>query len=164
MVNLEFFNIIVPTVFHQRFKLGTNGSNSQCYSTELSWDLYVKSGDNVFTDKGRPNEIGESWCLADHIYDLFQEMKSFSFSFIYYTPEVSSMKYCGLEVFRKKYFVLGTSGNNTNRKTALKYLKPAISNLRNFGNEYNIYIANVSIGQRKSGEHLNHGKKAQKYT
>ena len=54
-----------PTVFHQRFELGTLGSESQCSSTELSWDLYVKGGDNVVNAEGRPNEIGQSWCLAD---------------------------------------------------------------------------------------------------
>ena len=45
----------------------------------------------------------------------------------YYPPEVSSMKYCILEVFRKEFFMLRTSGNNTYGKTALKYLINAIN-------------------------------------
>ena len=44
---------------------------------------------------------------------------------IYYPPEVSSMKYCKLEVFWKEYFMLCTSGNKTDRKSPLKYLKIA---------------------------------------
>ena len=31
----------------------------------------------------------------------------------YYPPEVRGMKYCGLEVFGKEYFMIGTSGNKT---------------------------------------------------
>ena len=42
----------------------TFGSECQCSSTELSWDLYVKGGHNVSNAKGRANEIGQSWCLA----------------------------------------------------------------------------------------------------
>ena len=34
----------------------------QCSSTELSSDLYVKGGDNVFNATGRTNEIGQRWC------------------------------------------------------------------------------------------------------
>ena len=64
-MNFEFLKITVPTVFHQRFEPGTLGSESQCSSTELSWYLYVKGGDNVFNAKGRANEIGQSWCPAD---------------------------------------------------------------------------------------------------
>ena len=64
-VNFEFLKITTPTIFHQRFEPGTFGSESQCSSTELSWDLYVKGGDNVFNAKGRTNEIAQSWCLAD---------------------------------------------------------------------------------------------------
>ena len=52
---------------------------------------------------------------------------------VYYPPEVSSMKYCRLEVFRKE--VVLTSGNKTNRKTALNYLKNS-THLWNFGNGY----------------------------
>ena len=43
----------------------TIGSESQCSSTELIWDLYVKGGDNVFNAQSRANEIGQSWCPAD---------------------------------------------------------------------------------------------------
>ena len=45
----------------------------------------------------------------------------------FYPPEVRSMKYCGLEVFWKKYIMLGTSRNKTARKMALKSLKNAIN-------------------------------------
>ena len=47
-VNFEFLKITAPTLFHQIFEQGTLGSESQCSSTELSWDLYVKGWDNVF--------------------------------------------------------------------------------------------------------------------
>ena len=66
-VNLEFLKITAPTLFHQRFELGTFGSESLCSSTELSWDLYVKGGDNLFNAKGRANEIGQSW----QTYNIF---------------------------------------------------------------------------------------------
>ena len=42
-----------------------HGSESQCSSTVLSWDLYVKGGDHVFNATGRANQIRQSWCLAD---------------------------------------------------------------------------------------------------
>ena len=45
-VNFEFLKITAPAVFHQRFEPGTFGFESQCSSTEVSWDLYVKGGDN----------------------------------------------------------------------------------------------------------------------
>ena len=64
-MNFELLKITSHTVFHQRFELGTIGSEIQGSSTELSWDLYVKGGDNVVNAEGRPNEIGQSWCLAD---------------------------------------------------------------------------------------------------
>ena len=64
-MNFDFLKITAPTVFHNRFEPGTLGSESQCSSTELSWDLYVKGGDNVFNAKSRTNEIGQSWCPAD---------------------------------------------------------------------------------------------------
>ena len=47
------------------WRVGTLGSESECSSTELSWDLYVKGWDNVFNVKGRANEIGQSWCPAE---------------------------------------------------------------------------------------------------
>ena len=64
-VNSEFLKSTAPRIFHQRFEMGTLGSESQYSSTELGWDLYVKGGDNVLDAKGRANEIGQSWCLAD---------------------------------------------------------------------------------------------------
>ena len=64
-MNLEFLKITAPIVFNQRFEPGTLGFESQCTSTAPSWDLYVKSGDNVVNDSGRANEIGQSWCPAD---------------------------------------------------------------------------------------------------
>ena len=64
-MNFEFLKRTTPTVFHQRFELGTLGSESECSSTELRCDLYVKGGDNVFNAKGRANEIGQSWCPVD---------------------------------------------------------------------------------------------------
>ena len=64
-VNFEFLKITAPTVFHQRFELGTLGSESQYSSTELNWNFYVKGGDNVLNARGRANEIGQSRCLAD---------------------------------------------------------------------------------------------------
>ena len=64
-MSFEFLKMIATTVFHQRFEPGTLGSESQCPSTEPSWDLYVKGGDNVFHAKGRASEIGQSWCPAD---------------------------------------------------------------------------------------------------
>ena len=63
--NFEFLKITAPIVFNQRFEQGTLGSESQCSSTAPSWDLYVKSGDNVVNAEGRANEIGQSWCPAD---------------------------------------------------------------------------------------------------
>ena len=59
-MNFEFLKITAPTVFQQRFEAGTLGSESKCSSTELSWDLYAKGGDNVLNAKGRANEIGQS--------------------------------------------------------------------------------------------------------
>ena len=60
-VNFEFLKTTAPIVFDQRFELGTLGSESQYSSTAPSWDLYVKSGDNVVNAEGRANEIGQSW-------------------------------------------------------------------------------------------------------
>ena len=60
-MNFEFLKSTAPTAVHQRFELGTSGSESQCSSIELSWDLYVKCGDNIFNAEGRPNEIGQCW-------------------------------------------------------------------------------------------------------
>ena len=62
---LEFLKITAPIVFNQRFEPATLGSESQCSSTVPSWDLYVRSGDNVVNAKARANEIGQSWCPAD---------------------------------------------------------------------------------------------------
>ena len=42
-----FLKVTAPTL-HQTFEPETLESESQCSSTELSWDLYVKGGDNVF--------------------------------------------------------------------------------------------------------------------
>ena len=67
-MNLEFLKITAPIVFNQRFEPGTLGSESQCSSTAPSWDLYVKSGDNVVNAEGRANEIGQSWCPADLLH------------------------------------------------------------------------------------------------
>ena len=64
-MNFEFLKITAPIVFNQRFELGSLESESQCSSTAPSWDLYVKSVDNVVNAKGRANEIGQSWCPAD---------------------------------------------------------------------------------------------------
>ena len=52
---LEFLKITAPIVFNQRFEPGTLGSESQCGSTAPSWDLYVRSGDNVVNAKAREN-------------------------------------------------------------------------------------------------------------
>ena len=48
----------------------------------------------------------------------------------YYPPEVRSMKYCRLKVFREEYFMLLSSkyaGLEIKRKTAVIYLKHAFS-------------------------------------
>ena len=74
-MNLEFLKITAPIVFNQRSEPGTHGSESQCSSTAQSWDLYVKSGDNVVNvvnAEGRANEIGQSWCPADQPIDPMQ--------------------------------------------------------------------------------------------
>ena len=63
--NFEFLKITATIVFNQRFEPGTLGSDSQCSSTAPSWDLYVKSRDNVVNAEGRANEIGRSWYPAD---------------------------------------------------------------------------------------------------
>ena len=52
---LEFLKITAPIVFNQRFEPGTIESESQCSSTAPSWDLYVRSGDNVVNAKARAN-------------------------------------------------------------------------------------------------------------
>ena len=62
---LEFLKITAPIVFNQSFEPGTLGSGSQCSSTAPSWDLYIRSGDNVVNAKARANSIGQSWCPAD---------------------------------------------------------------------------------------------------
>ena len=54
-MHLEFLKITAPIVFNQRFEPGTLGSVSQCSSTAPSWDLYVRSGDNVVNAKARAN-------------------------------------------------------------------------------------------------------------
>ena len=64
-MNFEILKITAPTVFHKRFEPGILESESECSSTEPSWDLYVKGGDNVFNAKGRATDIGQSWCPAD---------------------------------------------------------------------------------------------------
>ena len=60
-MNFESLKITALTGVHQIFEPGTLGSASQWSSTELSWDPYVKCGDNVFNAKRRANEIGQSW-------------------------------------------------------------------------------------------------------
>ena len=60
-MNLKFLKITAPTLFHQRLEPGTLRSESQCFSIEPSWGLYVKGGDNIVNAKGRANEIGQSW-------------------------------------------------------------------------------------------------------
>ena len=52
---LEFLKITDPVVFNQRFEPGTLESECQCSSTAPSWDLYVRSGDNVVNAKARAN-------------------------------------------------------------------------------------------------------------
>ena len=52
---LEFLKITAPIVFNQTFEPGTLGSERQCSSTAPSWDLYVRSGDNVVNAKARAN-------------------------------------------------------------------------------------------------------------
>ena len=64
-VNFEFLKFTAPVVFNQKFEPGTLGPESQCSSTAPSWDLYVRSGDNVVNAKARANKIGQSWCPAD---------------------------------------------------------------------------------------------------
>ena len=54
-MNLEVLKITAPIVFNQRFEPVTLGSESQCSSTAPSWDLYVRSGENVVTAEGRAN-------------------------------------------------------------------------------------------------------------
>ena len=62
----EFFKLLHPQFnIHRIFELGVFRSQIQCSFTELRWDLYVKSGDNVFHTKGKQNEVGQCWCLAD---------------------------------------------------------------------------------------------------
>ena len=69
-VNSEVLKITAPIFFNQRFEPGTLGSESQCPFTVPSWDLYVKSGDNLVNAKRRANEIDQSWCPAD-LFDRF---------------------------------------------------------------------------------------------
>ena len=64
-MNFESLKITAPIAFNQRFESGTLESESQCSSTAPSWDLYLKSGDNVVNAKGRANEMGQSWCPTD---------------------------------------------------------------------------------------------------
>ena len=64
-LNFEFLKITAPIVFNRIFEPGTLRSESQCSFTAPSWDLYVKSGDNVVNAEGRANEIDQSWCPAD---------------------------------------------------------------------------------------------------
>ena len=50
---LEFLKITAP--INQRFEPGTLGPESKCSSTAPSWDLYVRSGDNVVNAKAMAN-------------------------------------------------------------------------------------------------------------
>ena len=43
-MNFDFLKITAPTIFHQRFKPGTLRFESQCSSTELSWDRIFELG------------------------------------------------------------------------------------------------------------------------
>ena len=52
-MNLEFLKITAPIFFNKRFERGTLGSESMCSSTVPSWDLYLKSGDDVVNAKGK---------------------------------------------------------------------------------------------------------------
>ena len=52
---LEFLKITAPIVLNQRFEPGTLGSESKCSSTAPSWDLCVRSGDNIVNAKARAN-------------------------------------------------------------------------------------------------------------
>ena len=52
-MKFENLKITAPIVFNQRLEPLTLGSESQCSSTAPSWDLYVKSGDNVVNAEGR---------------------------------------------------------------------------------------------------------------
>ena len=52
-MNLEFLKITAHILFNQRFEPATLRSESQCSSTAPSWDLYVRSGDNVVNAKAR---------------------------------------------------------------------------------------------------------------
>ena len=52
---LEFLKITAHIVFNQRFEPGTLGSEYQCSYTASSWDLFVRSGDNVVNAKARAN-------------------------------------------------------------------------------------------------------------
>ena len=66
---LEFLKITAPIVFNQRFEPGTLGSEYQCSSTAPSWDLYVRSGDNVVNAKAKANQIGQS-CCPEYLLDF----------------------------------------------------------------------------------------------
>ena len=52
---LESLKITAHIVFNQRFEPGTLGSEYKCSSNAPSWDLYVRSGDNVVNAKARAN-------------------------------------------------------------------------------------------------------------
>ena len=45
-MNFESLKITTHTVVHLKFEQGTFRSESQCSTTELNWDLFVKGGDN----------------------------------------------------------------------------------------------------------------------
>ena len=64
-MNFEILENYCTHSFHQRFEPWTLGSESQCSSTVLRRDLYVKGGNHVFNANGRANEIGQSLCYAD---------------------------------------------------------------------------------------------------
>ena len=72
LYEFRIFESYCSHIFNQKSEQWTLGSESKCSSTAPSWDLYVKSGDNVVNAKGKANEIGQSWCPADLLYFSYQ--------------------------------------------------------------------------------------------
>ena len=60
-------NITASTVCTRELNWGYESHYS---STELTWDLYVKGGDNVFNAKGRPNEKVKAGTLQTVLLDF----------------------------------------------------------------------------------------------
>ena len=76
-MNVEVLKNIVPTVIHQKIEFVTFGSESQSFSTEISWDLYMQGGDNVFNSKGRPKLSGSKLapCIFIFMYYICTYLK-----------------------------------------------------------------------------------------